>query len=52
MTVNKADTDPTFSIKGENLLTSRPIFEENPYVTMLLKSVKTRLRGCSEKFSA
>jgi hypothetical protein len=43
MVVNKADTDPSVSIKGENLLTSRPIFEENLYVIMLFKSVKTAL---------
>jgi len=41
MILNKADTDPSFSIKGANLLTSRPIFEDNSYVIMLLKSVKT-----------
>ena len=43
MIVNKADTDSSVSIKGENLLTSRPIFEDNPYVIMLIKSVKTTL---------
>jgi hypothetical protein len=43
MIVNKADTDPSVSIKGENLLTSREIFEENPYVIILLQSFKTTL---------
>jgi hypothetical protein len=43
MIVKNADTDPSFSIKGENLLTSRPILEENPYVIMLFKGVKTTI---------
>jgi len=43
MIVNKPDADPSVSIKGESLLTNGPIFEEAPYVIMLLKSVKTTL---------